>query len=61
MNPDLFARHESGNVGRFGFDATKPINAISVPAAREYLSRLYPNGDELIVRWARKGGSIRSE
>ena len=61
MNPDLFARHESGNVGRFGFDPTNPINAISVPAACEYLSRLYPNGNELIVRWDRKGGSIKSE
>ena len=60
-NPGLFVRHESGNVGRFGFDPTNPINAISVPAAHEYLSRLYPNGDELIVRWDRKGGCVKSE
>ena len=59
--PDMFARHESGNVGRFGFDTTNPINAISVPAAYEYLSRLYPKGEELIFRWDRKGGSLQSE
>jgi len=59
--PELFARHKSGKCGNFGFDATNPINAISVPAAYEYLSRLYPNGEDLIVRWDRKGGSVKSE
>ena len=61
MNPGLFARHTSSKTGRFGFDATNPINAISVPAAQEYLSRLYPNDDETIVRWYRNGESINSE
>ena len=47
--------------GNVGFDPTNPINAISVPAAHEYLSRLYPNGDESIVRWDRRGGCVKSE
>ncbi len=60
-NPGLFARHESGRVGRFGFEPTNPINAISVHDAYEYLSRLYPVGEELIVRWDRKDGCIKSD
>lgn len=39
---DLFQRHVPSEQGRFAFDKTHPVQAISIPASKGYLNRLKP-------------------
>lgn len=53
--PTLFRRHDPGTEGRFGYDITNPIRAVSVSDGYRYLHRLMPENDSVKFEWNRIG------
>ena len=43
----MFLRHDPGSEGRFGYDITNPIRALSVRDSYRYLNRLRPRRDSV--------------